>query len=375
VNATGDVSFTGSVEQNGLTALAADSVESEVAIAVTGAASFGGAAAFGNTVSFGDEVSFGGDVTVTEEGVLTLTSGGAVTLAARKSIKVGNDAVLTAGSAGAVLTPGGAATLTPDLANKKLTLDAANLALTSGTLTVPAGATLELGDVLTVEAGAELAAAGDVTVAESDGGLTLTGAESTGGAKLSGAGKVTLGFGHITGGASGAWQAVGEETSIAFAVTSDIAASITGTGTGPVLAGLANDSAVITLAKGHTNGNAIALTVTNATIDISTKGAVAFPYVATTPATLVLQGGTDTEGKLKLGEGDTTNSNAHLTNGGHSVTISGTSHVIKGATSDAGAVAGIISGGETATSNDAVITGKTGDYDVTIKAGATLASS
>ncbi|MDR0684948.1 MAG: hypothetical protein LBF83_07450 [Spirochaetaceae bacterium] len=245
----------------------------------------------------------------------------------------------------------------------------------NGTVVVDGSGSLAIAasETLTVAAGAELVADGDVTIG-SGGSLVLTGAAGSGGAKLSGAGEVALGYGKITGGASGAWQAVGANTTIAFAGATTTA-SITGTGTGPVLAGLAHDSAVITLAKGSTNGDGIDLTVNNATIDLTANGAVVFLWVGTTPATLVLKGGTGTEGKLKLGTGAVTNTNAYLTNGGHSVAITGSSPVIQGVTNTDGAAAGLISGGAVASTNDATITGKTATDDVTITAGATLASS
>jgi hypothetical protein len=200
--------------------------------------------------------------------------------------------------------------------------------------------------------------------------LVLTGASGTDGASLAGEGTVVLGNASITGGANGSWQAVGASTSVALTAT-----AITGTGTSPVLAALTDDSAVITLATGHTDGDGAALTVTNATIDLSAKGAVNFPYADTTAATLVLKGGTGTLGALKLGSGDTVNSNANLKDGIHSVLISGTDAVIKGAFDAAAAVAGLISGGTTVDTNDATITGLTATNDVTIKMSATLESS
>ena len=244
-------------------------------------------------------------------------------------------------------------------ANQKLTVKCK--------VTVKGKVTVDIGGVVDISKG------GKVNI-ETTGSLALTGAASNG-ALLSGEGEVTLGNASITGGASGKWQAVGASTTIIFATSAAAAASITGNGTSPFLTGVGNDSAVITLAVGHTDGNAVALTVDNVTIDISTKGAVVFPYVDTTAATLVLKGGTGAAGALKLGSDTTDNTNVNLTQGGHSVTISGTTPVIQGASANADAAAGIISGGTTASTNDATITGKTASDDVTIKAGATLAAS
>jgi hypothetical protein len=71
----------------------------------------------------------------------------------------------------------------------------------------------------------------------------------------------------ITGGASGTWQAVGDGTTIG--ITAD---NITGTGTGATLTGGANNSAAIAVAAAEEL--AATLTVTSATIDISTNGTV-----------------------------------------------------------------------------------------------------
>jgi hypothetical protein len=119
----------------------------------------------------------------------------------------------------------------------------------------------------------------------------------------------------------------------------------------------------------------VTLTVSTATIDLSANGGIVFPYVGTTPAKLVLLGADTTRGTLKLGTGTTDNTNLNLTYGGHSVAISGTAPVIKGAAGTADAEAGLISGGAATTTNDAIITGKATADDVTVKAGATLASS
>lgn len=235
---------------------------------------------------------------------------------------------------------------------------------TAGGLTATSGAPIitqkwGVGNVLTI---------GTVDLGTA-GRLVLEGNISSG-AKL--VGTITFGNASITGSnASGAWQASGANTSITFAATGAATASITGTGTNPVLKGIDGDSAVITLAKGHENGDGAALTVSNATIDLSTNGGIVFPYVASTPATLVLKGG-GTPGVLKLGSGTTDNTNKNLTCDGKAVVISGTDVVIKAASGDAGAVAGLISGG----TNDATITGQTtANNDVTIKKGATLAGS
>jgi hypothetical protein len=250
-------------------------------------------------------------------------------------------------------------------------------ALTIGDLTVPAGAVFAVpaNKNLTVAAGATLTVTGDVNVVAL-GTLTLTGAASNGGAQITGAGKVAVGNVSITGGAnSGAWQAEGAGTSIALSSSASATVTMTGTGTTPQLLGLTDDGALITLAVGHTDGNGAELTVNNVTIDLTAKGGIVFPYVATTEATLVLQGGTATLGALKLGIGNTVNTYANLTSGGHSVAITGSSHIANGASNSDGAAAGIISGGSASPANDATITGQASSYDVTVKAGATLANS
>jgi hypothetical protein len=368
------------------------------------------------TIIFDGPVAFGGDLTLT---AVPATFKGNVSFAVGKKIVLTTDAsIITLGTGVVLGTPtdagvpavfgsvisnfdAGAAnvTLTP-ADDTKLTFNAArsvtqessassdaNHGITiGGKAALPAGATYTVESeenkvgTLTLAASAELSLASGTLLpgpgsntleAEAESKLVLTGGAGVTGAKLDGAGKVILGNASITGGASGIWQAVGASTTIALSVT-----AITGTGTGPVLAALTNDSAVITLGKGtHDDGDGETLTVSNATIDLSTKGAVVFPYVATTPATLVLKGGTSTLGALKLGAGDAGNANENLTAGGHSVAISGADVVVKGATSSADAVAGLISGGAVAIANDATITGQTATNDVTIKAGATLASA
>jgi hypothetical protein len=148
---------------------------------------------------------------------------------------------------------------------------------------------------------------------------------------------------------------------------------MTGTGTSPQLVGLVDNGALIVLAVGTTSGDQAALTVTNVTIDISTKDGVEFPYVATNAATLVLKGGTSTLGALKLGAGTVTNAYVYLTCT-NSVTISGSAPVLKGASDSDGAVAGLVSGGAASPANDATITGQTSTNNVTVIAGGTLAS-
>jgi hypothetical protein len=347
------------------------------------AASFSGPVEFTTGITLGTsgkKVTFSKDVLLPDTAKITFgdTTAEAVTLKEGVSIvlkataEADNKKLVTA-TTETKLTAGGATTLTAATAGT-LTIGTSTLTVANGTLSVPTGATLVTGTTpagLTVAAGSTLNVAGTVTVTTSGAGLVLTGAASSGGAKLTGEGKVSFGNGSITGGASGAWQAVGA-TSIAFTTTAAATAAITGTGTGPVLAGLTDDGAAITLAAGHTNGDGVALTVSNTTIDISDKGSIVFPYVATTAATLVLKGPTATGGALKLGSGTDTNTNLKLTSGGESVAISGTALVIQGDGTGAGVPAGLIKGGATAVTNDATITGKTAAPDVTIKAGATL---
>jgi hypothetical protein len=167
------------------------------------AATFGGAASFKSTATFNNTASFSGDVTVTDAKVITL-SANAVTLAADKSVIIADDddpvTVLTA-TALSMLTPGGAATLTPDLANKKLTLGAADLALTSGTLAVASGSTLEVPSGQTLSAAGTVNVTGTVSVAAGgivailEGGVLGT----------SGSGKVVFGATMFSG--VGAWTA------------------------------------------------------------------------------------------------------------------------------------------------------------------------
>jgi hypothetical protein len=252
---------------------------------------------------------------------------------------------------------------TGKIANVEVTDD---IALTAGsTLTVPDGATLDVGD----------------------GSLILTGGTAGdgagAGAKLTGAGTVKFGNASITGGATGTWQAVGG-TTIAFSATAPATAAITGTGTTPKLVGTDSgadaNTPLITLGKGtHVDGDGVALTVTNSEIDLSTKGGILFPYVATTPSTLVLKGGAagTAKGTLRLGAdegGDADNTNLYLKDGSHTVSISGTT-AVTGASNQADATAKLISGGATVTTNDVTITGRTDTNAVTIKTGATLVAA
>ncbi|MDR3355916.1 MAG: hypothetical protein LBO04_01875 [Spirochaetaceae bacterium] len=347
--------------ESGLPAVAVGDVGGDLdAITVTGSGKlrgFAGTVIFGAASAFDGPVGFGGAVTL--KAAVTL-NGGAEFI--EDFYDYENSAFLSFAE-GTVLTPDTAgAILTPDNSDKKITLGAQNLTLTGGEIIVAPGAELVLGGK-------------DLTVADEDAALVLVGAASSGGAKLSGAGKVVLGNASISGGASGEWQADGAGTSITFSSSAATEAAIAGSGTTPVLKALTDDSAVITLAKGNTAGDHAALTVRNATIDISGKGAIVFPYVATTGASLKLLAQEGILGALKLGTGDTVNANLNLTQDSHSVTISGTDPVIKGASAADGAEAGIISGGVATPANDATITGKTADDNVTIKAGATLAAT
>jgi hypothetical protein len=293
---------------------------------------------------------------LTETVVLTPTAGTALSFTTGRTITQGN----SSGATG--ITIKGKATL-PAGATYKVDLGS-NAA---STLTLD-GATTELALAKGYLVSADEDKTNGVTTASPSSKLTLTG-DASNGASLAGAGKVLLGNASITGGASGAWQAGAASTTIVLEV-----GGITGTGTSPVLKGITNDSAVITLGTGaHVNGDAETLTVTNATIDIATNGAVAFPWVATNPARLVLKGGTDTKGALKLGSGTDSTTNRFLTISSHSVEISNTTASITFTTS--GAAAGTISGGATVGTNDATITGQTSANDVIVKAGATLAAT
>ena len=359
-------------------------------------------------VAFGGDVVFGGDLTVSG---VTAEFGGTAYFAATKKITLvdTSSAIKLAGVAGALAVGAPVAnvpdiyhtvligndssnggTLTAAAASTTLTFGATGITqdgeitITNKVAVIPVKSyTVEAEGTLTVDSNAVLALDAGVLADydEAPAGkpteeadylakLILTGADDDDGAKLTGAGSVAFGNASITGGASGVWQAVGDSTSITIAVE-----AITGTGTGAALTGATNDSAVITLAKGHTDGDGAALIVTNVTIDLATNGAVVFPYVDTTAATLVLKGGTGAVGALKLNTGTTTNTNVNLKDGSHSVTISGTGAVIQGASESAAAVAGLISGGAATPGNDATITGKTTTDDVTVKKGATLESS
>jgi hypothetical protein len=330
-------------EDGGFSAAAGTGLSTGVAVTVDGYLSLGG-----GTVKFATS-------SVGEKGTLSATGTVTVVAATDKVSVVGGSTV------NGVRFPN----------ETDITAIAAN-ALTIKDLTVGTGKTFKVpaNTALTIAAGGTLTATGNVEV-EATGSLVLTGAADTGGAKITGAGNVVVGNVSITGGAnSGAWQAVSAATtSIAFGSTTAAAVSITGTGTSPKLVGLTHDGAAITLAKGHATADGAALTVDNVTLDLATKGSIVFPYVGTTAATLVLKGGGAAAGALKLGAGTADTTNAKL--GSNELAISGTAPVIKG-NSDTPPVAGLISGGTTATTNDATITGKVATTDVTVKAGDTL---
>jgi hypothetical protein len=390
ITAATDTAFTAAVDGAVLTFTAA----SGLALSAQGVAFSGDVVFYGGLTLTAVPATFGGTAYFQDTKKITLTdSASVITLKnGTGKLAVGEPAgtaadvwkqILVADSgADAVLTPAAETTLTFTASGKVLTQGATGdnahgITLTSG------GATLISGSSYVVASAASkigtLTVTGTLTLGPEVLGdypdaakpkLILTGASGSDGAKLTGAGSVVFGNASITGGASGTWQAVATSASITIA-----AEAITGTGSDAALTGTSNDSAVITLAKGHTAGNAAALIVTNAVIDLATNGAVVFPYVGTTPATLVLKGGAGVEGKLKLEAGTTPNANVNLNDGSHSVTISGTTPVIQGADATDGAVAGLISGGTATPANDATITGKTVSYDVTIKTGATLANS
>jgi hypothetical protein len=143
-----------------------------------------------------------------------------------------------------------------------------------GTLTIADSA------VLTIGAGALLDGFDNTTDSAV---IVLTGATGENGAKLDGEGTVVAGATEITGGgSSGLWQAVGADTTIVIAVN-----SISGTGDDAKLVGVTDDGAVITQKKGES-----ALTLIDATIDLSTKGKLTLEGDAHTPGTLVLAGAT-----------------------------------------------------------------------------------
>jgi hypothetical protein len=231
---------------------------------VTGAAVFAASAkitetAFASTAEFkgaatlGD-VSFADDVTVTDATALTLTNEKALSLANEKSIKIAGATpitVLTA-SAATVLTADGATTLTPTSATKELKIGSAALTLTSGALTVPAGATLTADTVaLNIGSGAS---------------LVLIGAATDGGAKLNGSGtggKIAAAKTEIT----GIWQAVGASGTVTIVATDANASTITASATAVLTAGTGG---TITQKVGADNNLTIAA---NTTIDL--KGTLA----------------------------------------------------------------------------------------------------
>jgi hypothetical protein len=147
---------------------------------------------------------------------------------------------------------------------------------TVGTLTIDEESTLTIG------AGELLTGFNNTTDSAS---LILTGAAGEDGAKLSGAGTVVAGATTITGGASGLWRAVGASTTIVIAVN-----SISGTGDEAKLVGVTHDSAIIKQNKGGSASTA--LTLTDATIDLSANGILTLEGDAENSGTLVLAGAT-----------------------------------------------------------------------------------
>jgi hypothetical protein len=288
------------------------------------------------------------------DGTLTLTKGSAIYAGTPGG--TGTAKVLEA-TEEALLTPTATAALTAAVSAKKLTLGTAALTLTSGELTV--------------EAGAELALSTDLTVTAANATLVLTGAASTDGAKLTGAGKVVLGNANIIGSDDG-WQAVGEGTTITLTATGANAVSITGTGTTPKLVG--GTGGVISTGSNSTYS---AVTVQLLEIDLTTAGSIVIPYNSTA-STIVLKGGA--VGKLTLNSAKNTVSvssthyaNIHKTaETAKLADVAGTGIVVKGSADSNGADAGSIAGGATADDNDATLTGQTATNDVTLDNAATF---
>jgi hypothetical protein len=258
----------------------------------------GNAVIAGNVVFKGDvartagTVWFGGDVTLYNGKTITLTTDGTVTLAAGKKIIVGGGAVsggsgetvplapVLEAAADTLLTPATGAILTAGAvygssaseaeiaAAKSVSLGTAALAITSGTLRVAAGATLDVNGVTLSTTGI----AGRLSLAD---GATvqLTGADSK------------IDFGTVASEATVA----GNTTNVTFLTASGAAVTlgddtISGAGAtlAPGIAASGSVDAVITTADGKN------LTLDGVTLDLSVSGKVTVN--ATGSLTLVNQG-------------------------------------------------------------------------------------
>jgi hypothetical protein len=326
---TGDA-FTvyGSLDVTGAVTVAADD------FFVGGVAVIGGnfgftsvAVTFGNNVSFGGDVtrttggdlSFGGDVTLAKDKALTLTGVETVALAPGKSI----NGALTAGNAGVVLTPTTGAVLTVDTTEaKKITLGTAGLTLTSGELTVAAGAELGLGDSLTLAAGAKLINNGaiPITAAKS---LILTADSAPAG--IAGTGTITAGKTTIT----GVWDAVGATGTVTILSSAD-GATITAASATGLKAGA---GAAITQAAGTSNVLTIA---TGTAIDLTDAGSITLAKAETDGGSIDLSYTSAKITGLTGGDGDQTFVDTNIANATYAVGTSGAGDVTGGGTAGLG---------------------------------------
>ena len=230
----------------GLTTFKAAAGSTNVALTFAGPVAF--EADFERTT--GGAYSFGGDVTITSTKALTLGGTDTVTLAEGKSIKVGSDAVLSAGTAAeVVLTPVSGAVLTATAAGggspAKIAASTQNITVTSGTLAV-SGELESTNKNITIATGATLSIApsGKVTTKGDVGSGAVVLGDSTNGVTLTGAGSWTAG---------GAAVYLTQTATDAAAIGASGAATLTASGT-PTITVLAGSSAanVLTLGAGVT---------------------------------------------------------------------------------------------------------------------------
>jgi hypothetical protein len=133
---------------------------------ITGAIKIGGTATFNNTAAFTAPVEFGGNVILGTEALTLSDAAAVVTLKAGKNI----NGVLVAGGKDVVLTPTATAVLT--YTTDKIALTEANLDLTSGELSIPAGK--EFSTAKEFKVGTALTVDGTLTVDGENGDVLLT---------------------------------------------------------------------------------------------------------------------------------------------------------------------------------------------------------
>jgi hypothetical protein len=216
---------------------------------------------------------------------------------------------ITSAAAGAsiALVPGEAVHTTGELKATDSTPTITQAAGESNNLVIGAGITVDL---------------------DTAGSLVLTGAASDG-AKLSGAGKVAFGNANITGGASGAWQAVGASTTITFKATTATSPSITGDGTSAKLAGGASTGAItVGTADGTT------LTLTTAEINVAAGGSIVISKPSTSSNVFKFAGTDAIIGGLTGGESNRTLLADNITNA--TIDVSGDNCVEGAGTGGAG---------------------------------------